>query len=492
MKKNKCQHGPRAPCLFLRKFIKKRSQRGREMARGKIAKSYEMTDAKITFVSLVGKAANKKQFIITKSEDGKATFQTYGRILCADPESHYVTGIVYEPMVEDTQGNYMTEEEITKAAHWFAKNGNQVDLQHSFEPLEGAVVVESSVTKCDMELEGQQIKKGTWLMTVEITDPEIYASIQKGDITGFSMGGTGTYSLVDTDISDGDPVEKDVEGKKRSILKQLGELLGIGGKTTAEGTVEKGKVMDKYLDRTISDNFWNAFYALQDTLLYSYNPETDRWERTSDEQTITDALQEFNKIITDILTSGTGDIWKSEGGPLRASILKADIQKAGKCLSKKNKATLKSIHASLGDFLSQYEDDEEEDEEVKKSELESIVKSAVEKYLDADATQAGAGAPQTGAGAVEKGAGEEKPEGDEITPDLVEKMVQDAITKAINKPVQKEEDVTVNAEDIGKMIEKAVNDAIAPVFKAAGIPTNLNDTGKTVEKSEQHYLHGLL
>ena len=71
-------------------------------------------------------------------------------------------------------------------------------------------------------------------------------------------------------------------------------------------------------------------------------------------------------------------------------------------------------------------------------------------------------------------------------------MVQDAITKAINKPVQKEEDVTVNAEDIGKMIEKAVNDAIAPVFKAAGIPTNLNDTGKTVEKSEQHYLHGLL
>ena len=86
----------------------------------KIAKAYAITDAKISFVSLVDKAANKKQFLITKSEDGAANFATFGRILKADADSHFVTGIVYEPMVEDTQGNYMTEEEITKAAYWFA------------------------------------------------------------------------------------------------------------------------------------------------------------------------------------------------------------------------------------------------------------------------------------------------------------------------------------------------------------------------------------
>ena len=33
----------------------------------KIAKAYAITDAKISFVSLVDKAANKKQFLITKS-----------------------------------------------------------------------------------------------------------------------------------------------------------------------------------------------------------------------------------------------------------------------------------------------------------------------------------------------------------------------------------------------------------------------------------------
>ena len=52
----------------------------------KIAKSYAISDAKIVFVSLVDKAANRREFLITKSEGDKAEFQTYGRILKADEE----------------------------------------------------------------------------------------------------------------------------------------------------------------------------------------------------------------------------------------------------------------------------------------------------------------------------------------------------------------------------------------------------------------------
>ena len=36
-----------------------------------IAKAIEITDAKITFVSLVDQAANKRQFLITKSDNGR-------------------------------------------------------------------------------------------------------------------------------------------------------------------------------------------------------------------------------------------------------------------------------------------------------------------------------------------------------------------------------------------------------------------------------------
>ena len=114
-----------------------------------IKKAYEITDAKIQFVSLVDKAANKKPFLLKKEDKGKAAFTTYGKIIKADTDNHYVTGIVYEPMTEDCHGNYMTAEEITKAAYWFAKNGDKVDLQHSFGPLEDAAVVESWIAKDD-------------------------------------------------------------------------------------------------------------------------------------------------------------------------------------------------------------------------------------------------------------------------------------------------------------------------------------------------------
>ena len=122
-----------------------------------LKKAYEITDAKIQFVSLVDKAANKRQFLIKKEDGGKATFATYGRIVKADAENHYVTGVVYEPMAEDSHGNFMTEAEITKAAYWFAKNGNKVDLQHSFEPLDGASVVESWIAKADFDIDGETI-----------------------------------------------------------------------------------------------------------------------------------------------------------------------------------------------------------------------------------------------------------------------------------------------------------------------------------------------
>ena len=49
-----------------------------------VQKAYAITDAKISFVSLVDKAANKRKFLITKAENGEASFVTYGRIIKAD------------------------------------------------------------------------------------------------------------------------------------------------------------------------------------------------------------------------------------------------------------------------------------------------------------------------------------------------------------------------------------------------------------------------
>lgn len=155
-----------------------------------VKKAVEISDAKIQFVSLVDKAANKRQFLVTKSEtgDGTAQFSTLGKILKVDDATHYVTGIVYEPLVEDAQSNFMTEAEIQKAAYWFAKNGDKVDLQHSFEAVDGVSVVENYLAPCDMQVGDTPIVKGTWLMTAEVTNTDVWAAVQKGEITGFSMG----------------------------------------------------------------------------------------------------------------------------------------------------------------------------------------------------------------------------------------------------------------------------------------------------------------
>jgi len=143
----------------------------------------------------------------------------------------YTLGIVYEPDTEDLQGDFADTETIEKACHGFNKTlqaGNEIAkaqgeiLKKAFELLnKGASTVEIDVTELlaevkkgtmalgdmheswtgeygdivesyimpvDCELDDQPIKKGTWMLGV-IWSPDYFEKIQKGDITGYSMGG---------------------------------------------------------------------------------------------------------------------------------------------------------------------------------------------------------------------------------------------------------------------------------------------------------------
>lgn len=457
-----------------------------------LKKAYEITDAKIQFVSLVDKAANKRQFLIKKEDGGKATFATYGRIVKADAENHYVTGVVYEPMAEDSHGNFMTEAEITKAAYWFAKNGNKVDLQHSFEPLDGASVVESWIAKADFDIDGETVKKGTWLMTVEVADESVWEGIEKGEITGFSMGGLGNYSEEDVEL---DNVSKQETSEKKGLLKQLGKMLGLT-------VVEKGAMAELYEERSKGTLFWNAFNSLEE-ILYKYDPITGRYLYETDETKVRECLEEFSEIITSILTGG--------GSVTETIQTDRPVEKAGKKMSGKNRETLKGIYESLGAFLREFDDPEpeetgdpedtkkadKEEKQVTKQEVEGIVEKAVEAAL-AKATNTAAKTPEeeetaedetkkkeTVTEAKKKGGGCVT-KSDELTPEGITAMVEAAITKALEP---QHESVTV--EQVQEMITAAVAKAVDPVLKSRGLPTNL---GGGVEKAagEQHYLHGIL
>ena len=455
----------------------------------RVNKAYEITDAKISFVSLVDKAANKRQFLLKKAEDGQASFTTYGRIVKTDAENHYVTGIVYEPMEEDSHGNYMTAEEITKAAYWFAKNGDKVDLQHSFEPLDNATVVENWVAKADFKIGDEVIKEGTWLMTVEVSDESVWEGIEKGEITGFSMGGLGNYSEEDVDLDNVSKQEtKQGASEKKGLLKQLAAALGVS-------VVEKGAMAELYEERSKGTLFWNAFNSLEE-ILYKYDNITGRWVYETNEDKVRECLEEFNQIITSILTG-------------KESITKAiqtdrPVEKAGKKMSGKNKETLAGIYESLGAFLKEFDDPDDdpdkkddgddkgddkskkdkEEKEVTKQEVEEIVAKSIAAAIEKAGCSTGGG---------------DKPKEDEkdkevkkseeaITPESIDAMVQAAIAKAMEPQEQEQH---VSAEQVQDMITKAVAAAVDPVLKSKGLPSNLNGSS-TVEKSAEHYLHGIL
>lgn len=456
------------------------------MAKAAVEKATAISNAKIQFVSLVDKAANRRQFLLKKEQDGKATFTAYGRIVKADSENHYVTGVVYEPMTEDSHGNYMSEEEITKAAYYFAKNGDKVDIQHSFEPFYGATVVETWIAKADFKIGDEEIRKGTWLMTMEIADADVWEKIEKGEITGFSMGGVGEYSEEDVDL---DNVEKtEWKADKKGLLKQLASALGLN-------VVEKGAMQEIYEERSKGSLFWNAMNTLEE-VLYSYDNITGRWRYESDEGRVRECLEEFSQIITSILTGGES-ITKAlqDGRP-------EPVEKAGKKMSSKNRETLAGIYESLGTFLKEFDDPEQdpekadeekeqkEEKEVTKQEVEAIVAKSIEAAI---AKVSGAGTGNTEAEA--EGTGEagnvEKSEqtGAQVTPESIDAMVQEAIEKAL---APQHEEPHLTAEQVQDMITKAVGDAVAPLLKSRGLPTNLNNSGVEKSAGEEHYLHGIL
>ncbi|MGG1960748.1 XkdF-like putative serine protease domain-containing protein [Bacillus pumilus] len=148
----------------------------------------ELINAKITHVSYVDKAANQKQFFFMKS-DKQPDFQKEIKVIAkADDAQRLVYGIVYEPNVADAHGDYMTPEEIEKAAHGFLKDAREIDKQHDFQGGVGEVV-ESYIAPSDFEMGDEVIKKGSWVLVTKASD-EIWEQIQKGEITGYSMAGT--------------------------------------------------------------------------------------------------------------------------------------------------------------------------------------------------------------------------------------------------------------------------------------------------------------
>jgi hypothetical protein len=107
-----------------------------------------------------------------------------------DLDKQLVFGIVMEPEVIDSQGDFSTEEEIEKAAHGFLRKSRIIGNSHKLKAK--AEVVESYIAREAAVVEGQEVKKGSWIMVVKIHDGELWEGVKSGDFNGFSIGGKAT------------------------------------------------------------------------------------------------------------------------------------------------------------------------------------------------------------------------------------------------------------------------------------------------------------
>lgn len=129
------------------------------------------------------KVINKtKEMIIEK--EYKADF------ILKEEEKQLIYGIVLEPGTTDSQGDVISTKEIEKAAHYFMEKSRTIGEKH-IKAAE-AKVVESYVAPDNFTLGGQEVLKGSWVMTIKVLDSSLWKDIKEGKFTGLSVGGYGT------------------------------------------------------------------------------------------------------------------------------------------------------------------------------------------------------------------------------------------------------------------------------------------------------------
>lgn len=159
----------------------------------------------INFISLVDKAANQKVVIFKSADPSKNTLQRTVNIVKVDEDKREVTGVVYEPDVADTEGDYTTSDEIKKAAYLFMKNQKttNIDKQHDETPDEGFVAESWIVQKNDERL--PDAKEGSWAVVIKVENDETWDGVKSGEITGLSMGGVAVAEEVQKSDNNNDP-----------------------------------------------------------------------------------------------------------------------------------------------------------------------------------------------------------------------------------------------------------------------------------------------
>ena len=257
-----------------------------------ISKRQELKDVTITHVSYVKRGANKKTFLLSKSEEKNPDVEFDVRVLKEDDSpKKLLYGVVYEPDSVDAHGDMMIGEEIEKTAHEFMIHYRNIDSEHNLIAGAGQVV-ESYIAPADMEIGKSAVKKGSWILVTKATD-EIWQDYVNGDITGYSMFGIARTTVAKTD--DDEP--------KVSWVQKFLEKLGLvkSFEETLNGHIEMMKQDPGFILYMMEEDWWTKM----------------SWDSTKDEDLVSlaNSMKEAANYIDNVIASKNVEVTKSDDSP---------------------------------------------------------------------------------------------------------------------------------------------------------------------------------
>ncbi len=128
------------------------------------------------------------------TKDGEKVVKEWEATIIAKAQDKQLAyGLILRPNVADSQGDTYDDEEVEKAAHWYAANSlGKADWLHEAElPRGEAVLVESFVAPTSFDWNGFEVRKGDWLGAMWIRDKDKWEAVKKGEIQAFSIKGQG-------------------------------------------------------------------------------------------------------------------------------------------------------------------------------------------------------------------------------------------------------------------------------------------------------------
>lgn len=158
---------------------------------------------------------------------------------------------VYAPGVPDSQGDFMTADEIEQMAWNFMQSGNlrNIDREHDQRFVHGDCIVESFIARTA----DPDFIPGAWVVAIHVPDPLQWSLVKNGTYNGLSMDGDADRLDKNIELEMPDKLEgmtsvtNDHEHRFVVAYSPTGEFLG-GITDVVDGhqhTISRGTVTDE-------------------------------------------------------------------------------------------------------------------------------------------------------------------------------------------------------------------------------------------------------